>query len=143
MANSHEVARTNYFRVTDETRYAELFKNLVGGDDGVKDFTKEEDGVILHGFGAYGSVDYLTSSQEDEDDGNFNFDHFLSELQKILPEDEAFVYMESGHEKLRYLTGLAIIATSKEIRSVDLLQQAMSAAREMLGNESFCTQLEY
>lgn len=59
MSNYYSNSRTNYFRVTDETKFEELFANLVS-DDGceVYDFTKVVDGVTLHGFGSYGSIDY-------------------------------------------------------------------------------------
>lgn len=107
------------------------------GDD-VNDFTKEQGGILYHGFGAFGSVDYLT------DDGEgYNFDLFLSELQKILPEDEAFIYMESGAEKLRYITGFSIVVTRNEIKNVNIISDALRLAKQMLNNEDFDTQMEY
>lgn len=145
MANYNGASRTNYFRVTDEEKYDELFNNLTA-EFGIEDFTKNVDGVIWHGFGAYSSIDYLykdDSEEYDEDeDYEYNFDMFLEELQKILPDNEAFIYMESGHEKLRYVGGSAIICTNKECKSVDLTYFAITTAKEMLGSD-FKTQLEY
>lgn len=141
MSTYYCTARTNYFKVTDEERYAELFANLVASDgDEVEDFTKEENGVILHGFGAMSSIDYRVS---DGDNPEYDFDVFLDEIQKILPDDEAFIYMETGHEKLCYLTGYAIVVTSKEKKSKGIKDWALVTAKELLGNPDFETQMEY
>lgn len=143
MSNYYANARTNYFRVTDEEKYNELFKKLVG-DNGeeVYDFTKEENGVKLHGFGCYGSIDFLVSSP-DAEDPEYYFDFFLKELQKILPEDEAFIYLENGHEKLCCVSGFSIIVTKDKIESVDIRATALEKAKEMLNNKDFTTQMEY
>lgn len=65
-------------------------------EDEIEDFTETKDGITYHGFGAYASVEYLNNDE-------YDFDIFLEELQKILPKDEAFMYFEVGHEKLRFL----------------------------------------
>ena len=62
MANYMATARTNYFRVTDENRYSELFDKLYC-EDSIEDFTENKDGIIYHGFGAYGSIDYLAGNE--------------------------------------------------------------------------------
>lgn len=142
MANYYAKSRTNYFRVTDEARYAELFQNLCTCGDCVDDFTKVVDGVTIHAFGGYGSIEYVIPATEDEDEEN-NFDLFLEELQKILPADDAFILMECGNEKLRYLTAFAIIATKDKVEYVDLSTNAVNKAAEMLGIEDFETRLEY
>ncbi len=108
MANYMGVARTSYFKVTDEAKYQELFSHLVG-EDNIEDFTeKAKDGTLWHGFGAYSSIYY---NNGDEDSDWDSIDEFVEELQKILTDDTAFVYMESGHEKLRYVCGDLIVAT--------------------------------
>lgn len=142
MANYYSCSRTNYFRVTDEEKYKSLFENLVGGEDEVHDFSKEENGVRYHAFGAYGSIDYVVSLNGGED-YDYDFDLFLEELQKILPDDEAFIYMESGYEKLRYITGLSVIVTKDKIESLDIRNAALEKARKMLGNPKFNSRLEY
>ena len=63
MANYMATARTNYFRVTDEKRYAELFKGLCSEGE-VYDFTEEKDGVIYHGFGSYDSITWVDDDDE-------------------------------------------------------------------------------
>ena len=141
MANYCSCSRTNYFRVTDEEKYKSLFENLVGGEDEVHDFSKEENGVRYHAFGAYGSIDYVAFNGGEDYD--YDFDLFLEELQKILPDDEAFIYMESGHEKLRYITGLSVVVTKDKIESLDIRNAALEKARKMLGNPKFNSGLEY
>ena len=84
MANYIATTRTNYFRVTDESRYSELFDKLCCKDD-IADFTENKNGIIYHGFGAYGTIDYLVGDE-------YDWDEFITELKKILPDDEAFIY---------------------------------------------------
>ena len=145
MANYMGVSRTNYFRVTDESKYQELFNNLCSEDE-IHDFTKEKDGVIYHGFGCYGSVEYMVNvtveGESEEDDYEYDFDTFLKELQQIIPDDEAFMYFESGYEKLRYVTGFVIVCTNKEIKSMSLESWAITQVKQLLG-ENFTTQIEY
>lgn len=136
MANYMGTCRTNYFRVTDEEKYQELFSNLVSVDD-IHDFTRVKDRVLYHGFGSYDSITYY-----DEESDECDFDFFLDELQKILPDDEAFIFMESGYEKLRYVTGYVVVCTSKEIKSMNTSSWAIVEARKMLGND-FDTDLEF
>jgi hypothetical protein len=138
MANYSATARTNYFRVTDEKRYAELFKGLCSGGE-VYDFTEEKDGVIYHGFGSYDSITW--AEVDDDECWDYDLDKFLTELQKILPDDEAFMYFESGHEKLRYITGFSIVVTNKHIVSNNIETWATKKAKELIGND-FITQID-
>ena len=142
MANYYANARTNYFRVTDEEKYNELFKKLVGDNcEEVYDFTKEENGVKLHGFGCYGTIDFLVSSP-DAEDPEYDWDVFTKKLQEILPEDEAFIYMENGHEKLCTVSGFSVIVTKDKVECVDICSTALEKAREMLNNKDYYTQTD-
>lgn len=137
MANYTTSARTNYFRVTDEKKYIELFNRLVA-DDSIEDFTRESSGILYHGFGSYSTIDYLVETDSKDD---ICFDNFLEELQKILPDDEAFIYVESGNEKLRVINGFAYVVTSSKIEFVDLISWTLSTVKELLGdnnNVNFC-----
>lgn len=140
MADYLAMARTNYFMVIDEERYQELFQHLVTNGK-VEDFTKEQDGVLYHGFGAYGSIDYQVDLKSEESE--FDFDYFTNELQKILPVDEAFIYQETGHEKLRYLEGCAIVVTSKEVRGQHLSTWVKDTVKELLGENNKVTECSY
>ena len=140
MATYECASRTNYFHVTDEEKYAQLYSGLYGN---VVDFTKTaEDGSILHGFGAYSSVCW-SSTGDPEDDPGDGFDEFVQKLQAILPKNEAFIYVESGNENLRYVTGHTIVCTAEGISFINLADAALARAREMLGEPTWSTQIAY
>lgn len=145
MANYYSNTRTNYFRVTDETKYAELFSHLVGDDDYIEDFTKTEDGITLHGFGCQGVIQAIPMDEDPEvaEEWDDDFDGFLKELQKILPDNEAFILTVVGHEKLCYLVGYSIIVTRNNIKSIDVNEGAIELARTMLNDGTFTTQMDY
>lgn len=136
MANYMGTCRTNYFRVTDEAAYQKLFSKLIGEDD-IHDFTKEDDGVTYHGFGCFGCIGFEDGS------GVSSIDDFFDELQKILPDGEAFVFMEGGHEKLRYVIGCVDIVTKDRKEFMDIQTYALQHARKMLRDPEFETELEY
>ena len=73
---------------------------------------------------------------------NDNILCFVKELVKILPEDECFVLIESGHEGWRYVTGYALVATRNDMRSVDLDSFINKSVKELLGPEA-STRWEY
>ena len=149
MANFIGTARTNYFHVTDEEKYKYLFNGLVGSDDEIISFDEtDKNGKILHGFGSYGSIYWSPSKADgnpdwlDEDDTD-GYEDFLNQLSKILPKDEAFVLIDVGHEKLRYLSGFATIVTNKDIKYVDLTNTAQTVAQEMLRKPNYKLEIEY
>lgn len=146
MANYVCTSRTNYFRVTDEEKYEALFSRLYCPDgDEISALTKTENGVTRHGFGSYGQIWYKDPAL-DEDEEDYQEDDcinmFLEELQKILPEDEAFILFEAGHTKLQHVSGDAIVATADTIEYVNLRNAALAAARKILGAD-FQTDCEY
>ena len=144
MANYICTTRTNYFRVTDEEKYKELFDCLTGGEDEIHDFTKTDgNGVVWHGFGSYGLIVYNVPATDEDEDCEGSFDDFIDELQKILPENEAFILFEVGYEKLRYVSGSAIVVTRNRNECLDLRSMAVDKARRMLGKEDFNTKCEY
>ena len=145
MATYYSYTRTNYFRVTDETKYAELFSHLVGDDDYIENFTKTEDGITLHGFGCQGVIQAIPMDEDPEvaEEWDDDFDGFLKELQKILPDNEAFILTVVGHEKLCYLVGYSIIVTRNNIKSIDVNEGAIELARTMLNDGTFTTQMDY
>lgn len=139
MANYYGTTRTNYFRVNDEKEYERLVSGLCG-EDNIHDFTCiGDDGVLRHGFGSYSSLHWV----DPDDEENEGLEEFLEKLSKILPEDEAFILLESGYEKLRYVTGWCCIVTSKEIRYREISDVAIKEAREMLNDPDFTTQVDY
>lgn len=139
MANYICAYRTNYFRVTDENKYAELFQRLSGED--LVDFSKTTDDgkTILHGFGGYGGLSYA----EGDDDDAGGIDEFMRDLQSILPDDEAAEYIEGGNEKLRYVTGYALFVTSEEAHWIDLGSWFRDQAKGYFGKENRVTEPMY
>lgn len=127
MANYNSAFRTNYFRVIDEEAYKKLFENIKSSEGAIFYFTKEKEGEIYHGFGGDGEGGYVDPEDEDE---NVNFDYMITEIQKLLPDDECFVYMETKAEKLRYLDGYALIATNKGSSFLDLYKWIKDTAEE-------------
>ena len=117
MANYTCASRTNYFRVTDEAEYEKLF-NCLCSEDSIEDMSETRNGVIYHAFGSYGSIDYCDDSDPDSMD---DIEVFAKKLQKIMPDDDAFILFESGNEKLRYVTGTALIVTKNSIEYLSLI----------------------
>ena len=137
MANYIAVGRTNYFRVTDEARWAELFENI-SANDGKWDYSQpNKDGNMFHCFATEGGLDWMEPGDYDS-----NLDYFVDELQKILPDDEAVIYTEAGHEKHRYVTGFSLVITSKTIDWIQLPDLGLQMAKKHLG-EDFTTQMDY
>lgn len=120
MANWYGTARTNYFKVTNETQYQCLFQGLIAPESNLEDFTKEIDGTIFHGFGAY---DMITWEPPVDPEGHLRgteeywcdceLDGFLEELSSILTDDSIFILQTIGNEKLRYITADMIILKPK------------------------------
>lgn len=138
MANYECIVRTNYFRVTDEERYKELCKKL-SSECGCYLFEKNIDGVLHHALGSYSEIGFETDADECDYD---ILNSFVPELQKILPDDEAFIMLEVGNEKLKYVSGSGIVATSKKVKSVTLDDVVLDVARNMLSKD-FKTNLDY
>ena len=82
----------------------------------------------------------MESLDNDDTDG---FDDFLQQMKTILPDDEAFVIMETGHEKLRYLVGFATIVTNKDIQYVDLTNITKKVAGDMLQKPEYKLEIQY
>lgn len=138
MADYIAMGRTNYFHVTDEDKYQELIKGLVSNGYWY-DFSRVEDSGVIHAFGFDGCFDWTDPEDEDQDS---NLDYFLDEIQKILPDGEAFMCFEIGHEKFRYVVGEVCVVTKPEIAWFNLDHIAMDWAKNILGPE-FTTQTTY
>lgn len=135
MKNYKCVAKTNFFRVTDEEKYQELILRLSSIHDfmntmvAIEDLSKEKDGVLYHCFGTYTPLKFL-----DEEDCELGFGVFVSELQQILPKDEVFSYMVLGHEEFNHVDGHVLIAMDEKVVTKTLSQIAKETARKMLYN---------
>ena len=140
MANYYAFIRSNYFSVTDETRFREIIASCLGSDEAIRIF-ESSDGSGKFGFGCYGSISGVPDDEDDPDD--YDVDAFYEALQEVLVEGDAIIITEIGYEKLRYLIGVCTIITKREIQFVNLSDRAVALACEMLGNADFQTQMDY
>jgi len=139
MANYYAFIRTNYFSVTDESKFLEIIDSCLS-EDKLKVFTSG-DKPKLFGFGCYGSIYGIPINGDDLEE--VDIDAFYEALQNILADDDVIIITEIGYEKLRYLLAHCTIITKMEIRFVDLRDQAMNMACEMLDNPDFTTKMDY
>lgn len=144
MANYMGYTRTNYFHVTDEDAF-ELFTNhLIADEDEVKVFNStDKDGNKTYGFYAYGPIHYV--DETDADDWYDDIDDYLliQEAQKIIAPDDALIITEIGHEKMRYFVGYSLVITKNGYQGINLANETLNVARELLNNPQFETQLDY
>lgn len=105
MADYMCYSRTSYFRVTDEVKLREIVSK-VGAS------LWERDGSFA--FGQYGCITAYFDEEQDE------YIEIFEELQEILQPGEIAVLYEVGHEKLRYVAGIAVIVTKDNIKVIDL-----------------------
>ena len=147
MANYHGFTRTNYFTVTDEDKFRQIMSNCVCDENPIEVFDCiETNGNKVFGFGCYGSIlglPDMTDDEEFEEDGDYDysFDALCEALQEVIDKDDAVIITEVGYEKLRYLVGISTIITHAKIEMVSLHDSALNAAREMLNNPNYSTEL--
>ena len=142
MANYNTKTRTNYFTVTDEDRYTELF-GMLHSEDYIEDFTETKDEKILHGFGSYGDIDCYPYGYEEDGDNESDYDYFLKEIQKILPENEVFAITTIGNEKLCCVDAFVCMVSKDDIKSMDTNTWIEQTAKEMTHIPEFTTKYTY
>lgn len=142
MANYNCVVRTNYFHVKDVEAFKRVMDQVVGSEDEVSLWEEnDQEGNPIFAFGCYGGIAGLPNESDDEiDDDSYN--RFTDELQKCVAENDAVIIMESGHEKIWYVTGSAFIITSNDTKYLDVETLALEATKKMVGTE-FVTRLDY
>lgn len=146
MANYTCKIRTNYFHVKDEDAFRALMARVYGEEAPIRVFEDtDKQGRPVFGFGCNGGIAGVKNAHCDEDDDvdDSAYDEFIDELKKLIAEDDAIIIMESGHENLRYVQGLAHIITHDEERWLDIKKLAVHAAQDMLQNPNYNTKCEY
>lgn len=127
MANYEAYARSNYFHVNNMKNFLEWMKmylpdaHLFTKDNKKKEAITEQD---LVAFGME-SVFYL----EDEDQA-------ISKLQELLLEGEACVVVETGHEKLRYVTGHSAIFTKIQLSAFHWMKKHAAVVQNCWGSQT-------
>ena len=77
------------------------------------------------------------------ENNDYNIDEFYNKLSKLIADDDATIFIEIGHEKLRYLIGLVVIVTTNDVKYLDLSNIAIETAKNMLNNPDWTTKLNY
>lgn len=141
MANYYGNTRTNYFRVTDEDKFKAIMSDTVMNDDQLEIWEKDILGVKHFAFGGYGSLYY----EKELEDGSVldDIDAFYEQLQTVIHPEDAIIITEVGNEKLRYLIGCSTVITKNEIDFVDINEQSIFLARQLLKDEHYNTHLAY
>lgn len=144
MANYNCVQRTNYFHVKDSEAFRELMAKVEAEDLRFWE-EKDEDGNLTYAFGCYGNIAGIPHKNEDGEleTGDGSYDDFLSGFQKNVKENDAIILIESGHEKLRYVSGFVTVITFDAIKYLDLSMAALKLAKNMLKNEKYDTRMDY
>ena len=144
MANYECATRTNYFHVKNADDFREFMKRVVSDWDKV-DLWEEKDqsGNPIFGFGCYGSILGVRSQNTDDEDEELDYDAFVNELAKHVAIDDAAIILESGHEKLRYLTGTALVVTRNEQKYINVEHIAAAEAAKILCNPEWKTRTSY
>lgn len=148
MANYECCVRSNYFHIEDgkTDEFLALMSRVYGKEDKVY-LWEEKDafGKPVYGFGSEGAIAGVRNAKEDEDDDvdESAYDEFISGLQNCLAPDDAIIIMEAGHEKLRYVSGMAEVITKAEVRYINMVDAAKKAAVAMLGDPYWATVCEY
>lgn len=145
MANYMGFTRTNYFSVTDADKLREIVNRFIWDDSD----SFLEEGYGGYAFGCYGTIDGLRKPTLDDDDDSedydddYNVDDVYEALQEIVAPGDAIIITEVGYEKLRYLVGDTVVITRDAIEYINLRSAAVEAARKLLNNPQFDTQMEY
>lgn len=121
MANYYCKSRTNYFKVKKVNDFKAELGKYSAGESGI--FIWEEKGLI--GLGSYGSMTTLYDPDTDD------WIEIFGILQDHIEDGEAVILVESGNEKLRYVTGLAWVITKDDIKLIDVVDQAIQEAQRL------------
>lgn len=116
MANFYGVGRTNYFRVKDVDAFSAVLDTLCG----VEAITSERDGetwwALLDDNDDGGGWCVTWADEEKED-----YPDLLDVVAPHLIDGDVMVMVESGHEKHRFVTGIAHAINNKlELRSISI-----------------------
>lgn len=137
MANYECVSRTNYFHVKDAELFREFMDTVIADDLHLWE-EKDNDSSTVFAFGCEKTIYGITDKN-----GDSNLELFFTELQKHIADNDAVILMETGHEKLRYVTGYATVITHTGMQTLGIETFALAKAKEMLENPDFETRTDY
>jgi len=136
MANYYANCRTNYFKVKDDDAFMEEIGKVPG-----LDICNEAKGFCLLGDDPDGAG-WPAYLYDDETGDDYEVD--ITEIvSRHLANGEVAIFMESGAEKLRYITGCAIAVNNKgEYRIVEL-GDIYTLAQDLTDRPADITAAEY
>lgn len=130
MANYMGVLVTNDFKVADEEKFKALLERL-SSECGIEHYETDRPSGHYHCLASYGDISLEMEDGEIEYDMSVLFE----ELQACIPEDECIVFLEAGHEKLRYVNGAVSIITKHAIYEENIISWAVKKCRELYGDD--------
>jgi len=134
MANYIATSRSNYFKVKDTEKFEDFC-----GEIGVEMITQEDLVGFLCNLDDCGSLPSSIYNEETDDHDEIDL---AQEVAKHLVKGEVAVFMESGHEKFRYVTGSASAVNWKGEEVFFNLEDIYERANKELGGEHV-TRAEY
>jgi hypothetical protein len=121
MADWWGFSRSNYFKVKDK----EAFKAWLSDVGDVSMLQEMDDYIAIAGDSFGGWPTYSGDDCEEFD--------FVEELSGFLADDEVAVLIETGAEKLRYITGVAVAVDNRGKRADISLSDISAQAEAVLG----------
>ena len=137
MANYIARTRTNYFKVKDIKAFREEMEKFSSMHN-IEVWEKEIDGEIRVAFGGYDSLVSVFPDEEALEPISME-----GVIRPHLEEGEACIIFEVGHEKLRYLTGEALVITQNATKYVNLTDVAIKSARKLLKRSDITFHIAY
>lgn len=167
MANYESFYRTNYFKVKDADQFKKFMALASSCSEDLTVYENDNhDGTyMICGYGEpsfYAEnirecFDTVPQEIKDKEPTPEEFEKFLKDnniedseddiffdvLQALIAEDDAVIYKEAGHEKMRYIGVCVGVITTNKIAWVHVDDELMGMARNMLQNPEWNTKLEY
>lgn len=133
MANYSGAARSNYFRVKDDSAFEEAMASLP------ESATSQDDEGRFMVMSTCPDTGGWVTLMEDEKTGEDIEVDLAAIISEHLADDEVAVLMEAGHEKLRYISGYAQAINARGERRTVSLADIYDLARELGPNVTEAT----
>jgi len=125
MANYYANCRSNYFKVKDNDAF-EVAMDEIPGIDVIK--TAGENSYCILGDDPDGAGWPSWFDDDNGDEHEIDLPHMVADH---LADEEVAIFMESGAEKLRYITGYAVAINNKHETRVVTLNNIYDLAKEL------------
>ena len=137
---SKNFTKTNYFRVTDKEKFEDIINRCETGEDNIIHiFTETDADGDETGCYAFFCYDNILGIPDPENYGTPSTDLFRSELQSILPDDEAIIIISVGYNARKDVWGETDVITKGDWHYLDLGIHARETAKKMIENKDWRT----